>query len=240
MIKIVGQRIELKEATQQDIDEIYYWKYEEKEQEAKKWNGPYIPESKMTIEEFQKKWEQDYEIAPNTPNTLIIFVEGKLIGTVGSYWVDKNTNWLETGIVIYDKDYWNGGYGMEAYKLWIDFLFSSTDLHRLGMSTWSGNVRMMKVAEKIGMKEEARIRQARIVDGEYFDAIKMGILRKEWEELDRNIRTCIFSNSWEVNLLKFKSRKDWWLSTIVWVAIIFILGSGVYALLIKHWIFWDL
>jgi RimJ/RimL family protein N-acetyltransferase len=50
------------------------------------------------------------------------------------------------------------------------------------MSTWSGNVRMMKVAEKIGMKEEARIRQARIVNGEYFDAIKMGILRQEWEE----------------------------------------------------------
>ncbi|SDN87708.1 GNAT family N-acetyltransferase [Bacillus sp. OK048] len=188
MIKIVGQKIELKEASQQDIDDIYYWKYEDRQQEAKKWNGPYIPESKMTKEEFQKNWEKDYEIAPNTPDTLIIFVGHKLIGTVGSYWVDKNTNWLdkntnwlETGIVIYDKNYWNGGYGTEAYKLWIDFLFGSTDLHRLGMSTWSGNVGMMKVAEKIGMKEEARIRQARIVDGEYFDAIKMGILRKEWE-----------------------------------------------------------
>lgn len=40
----------------------------------------------------------------------------------------------------------------------------------------------MKVAERIGMKEEARIRNARIVDGEYFDAIKMGMLREEWEE----------------------------------------------------------
>ncbi|MEX0417839.1 GNAT family N-acetyltransferase, partial [Bacillus sp. C30] len=70
----------------------------------------------------------------------------------------------------------------EAYKLWIDFLFRSTELHRLGMSTWSGNIRMMKVAEKMGMKEEARIRQARMVDSKYFDAIKMGILRKEWEQ----------------------------------------------------------
>ena len=49
-----------------------------------------------------------------------------------------------------------------------------------GMSTWSGNARMIKVAEKIGMKEEARVRQARMVDGKYFDAIKMGILRSEW------------------------------------------------------------
>ena len=182
MIKIVGQKVELREATEQDIDDLYYWKYEEKKQEAKKWNGPYIPETKITKEEFKINWYKDYEIAPNTPNSLIIFVGNKLIGTVGAYWVDKNTNWLETGIVIYDNNYWNGGYGTEAYKLWIDFLFSSTDLHRLGMSTWSGNVRMMKVAERIGMKEEARVRDARMVDGEYFDAIKMGILRAEWEE----------------------------------------------------------
>jgi RimJ/RimL family protein N-acetyltransferase len=181
MINIVGEKIVLKEATHLDLDELYYWKYEEKEQEAKKWNGPYIPEPKITKEEFLKSWENN-EITTNTPNTLIIFVGGKLIGTVGSYWVDKNTNWLETGIVIYDKNYWNGGYGTEAYKLWIDFLFRSTGLHRLGMSTWSGNVRMIKVAEKLGMNEEARIRQARMVDGKYFDAIKMGILRREWEQ----------------------------------------------------------
>ena len=41
------------------------------------------------------------------------------------------------------------------------------------MSTWSGNHRMIKVAEKIGMIEEARIRDARIVDGCFYDAIKM-------------------------------------------------------------------
>lgn len=66
-----------------------------------------------------------------------------LIGSVGSHWLDKNTNWLETGIVIYDHDFWSGGYGSEAYKLWIDFLFESTGLHRLGMSTWSRNIRMI-------------------------------------------------------------------------------------------------
>ncbi|MDM5330441.1 GNAT family protein [Neobacillus sp. CF12] len=182
MSGIVGQKIVLKEATQQELDKLYYWKYEEKEQAAKKWNGPYILEPRITKEEFLKSWANDYEITVNTPKTLIILVGDKVIGTVSSYWVDKNTNWLETGIVIYDKKYWNGGYGTEAYKLWIDFLFKTTGLHRLGMSTWSGNVRMIKVAEKLGMKEEARIRQARMVDGKYFDAIKMGVLKREWEQ----------------------------------------------------------
>ncbi|QFG00991.1 hypothetical protein PB01_20555 [Psychrobacillus glaciei] len=33
--------------------------------------------------------------------------------------------------------------------------------------------------------------------------------------------------------MKFKSRKDWWLSIIVWIAMIFVLGSGVYVLVDK-------
>ncbi|KGX85595.1 GNAT family N-acetyltransferase [Pontibacillus litoralis] len=181
MIEIVGEKIILKEATDQDLGNLYYWKYEEEEQEAKKWNGPYINEPKISKKEFMQKWKDNHFSTQKVAGALVIIVGDELIGSVSSYWIDKHTNWLETGIVIYDKKYWNGGYGTEAYKLWIDFLFESTKLHRLGMSTWSGNLRMIKVAKKIGMIEEARVRQARMVNDEYFDAIKMGILRREWE-----------------------------------------------------------
>lgn len=181
MIEFIGKKATLKEATEKELEELYFWKFEEKEQKAKEWNGPYIKEEKLTKEEFKKSWYK--EIFEGIPASLVIAIEGKAVGSVGAYWVDQNTNWLETGIVIYDSHFWNGGYGSEAYKQWIDFLFESSGLHRLGMSTWSGNIRMMKVAEKLGMKEEARIRKARVVNGEYFDAIKMGVLRNEWEEL---------------------------------------------------------
>ncbi|RCW66286.1 GNAT family N-acetyltransferase [Saliterribacillus persicus] len=179
MIEINGEKIVLTEVTDQDIDTLYYWKYEDKQQEAKKWNGPYTPEEEITKEMYRQNWNHD--IFPHVPSSLVIRCDGKAIGYVGCYWVDKNTNWLETGIVIYDFNYWNGGYGTQAYKLWIDYLFKVTDIHRLGMSTWSGNIRMIKVAAKLGMKEEARIREARIINGEFFDAIKMGILRREWK-----------------------------------------------------------
>ncbi|AQU78898.1 MULTISPECIES: GNAT family protein [Planococcus] len=183
MIKIIGRKVELLGNREANLDDLYFWRFEEKEQEAKKWNGPYIPEKRITKEEHRKHWLNEKEIATGVPASLVIRAEGKVIGYVGAYWIDKNTNWLETGIVIYDKDYWNGGYGSEAYKLWIDFLFESTELHRLGMSTWSRNERMIIVAERMGMIIEARIRNARTVEGQYFEAIKMGILREEWEKL---------------------------------------------------------
>lgn len=180
LVNMIGEKIRLTKATRVHLDELYYWRFEEKQQEAKKWNGPYIPEAWLSKEQHREKWLKADDIANGVPASLIITADGKTIGYVGAYWVDRNTNWLETGIVIYNTDYWNGGYGSEAYRLWIDFLFEFTDLHRLGMSTWSGNERMMKVAQRLGMKEEARIRKARMVEGAYYDAIKMGMLREEW------------------------------------------------------------
>lgn len=40
---------------------------------------------------------------------------------------------------------------------------------------------MMALARKLGFTEEARFRKARIVNGEYFDGMGYGILRKEWD-----------------------------------------------------------
>jgi hypothetical protein len=52
MIKLIGEKVSLREATQEDVNELYYWKYEEKNQEAKKWNAPYIPERRLTKEKY--------------------------------------------------------------------------------------------------------------------------------------------------------------------------------------------
>jgi len=112
---------------------------------------------------------------------MVVEADGHLIGEVDTEWIDKHNNWLEVGIIIYDPKYWGGGYGSEAFRLYVDFIFTNTPLHRLGITTWGGNVRMIKTAAKIGMKEEGRIRQARTVNDEFYDAVKMGILRSEWK-----------------------------------------------------------
>jgi len=59
MIEIIGNKVVLKESTKEDIDALYFWKYEESEQEAKKWNGPYITQDKISKEEYRKQWEKE-------------------------------------------------------------------------------------------------------------------------------------------------------------------------------------
>lgn len=63
--------------------------------------------------------------------------------------------------------------------MWIDHLFDDvTDLPHIGFTTWSGNKRMMQ----LGMKLEGQIRQVRFWQGEYYDSVKYGVLRSEWEK----------------------------------------------------------
>ncbi|MEB7040072.1 GNAT family N-acetyltransferase [Staphylococcus gallinarum] len=105
----------------------------------------------------------------------------EFIGVVTANWKDMKSRWLECGIVIYKSTEWEKGIGSQIFSEWVNYLFIKTDANRIGITTWFGNIRMMKVASKIGMIEEARIRKGRLVRGEYYDAIQMGILREEWQ-----------------------------------------------------------
>ena len=116
------------------------------------------------------------------PSRLIIEYQNKIIGMVNYYWENQKTRWLDVGIDIYDPDYWKRGLGTEALTLWITHLFNVFDIGRIGLRTWSGNQRMMRCAEKLGMKLEGRLRRCRYYQGHYYDSISYGVLKEEWNE----------------------------------------------------------
>ncbi|MDP5274858.1 GNAT family N-acetyltransferase [Chengkuizengella axinellae] len=183
-IYLVGSKVILRDLTLNDIKSIYDWTYLAKDREHLKWNAPYHDVKPMSYEQFLIQ-EQEHLNRVNTErvrNKLVIEADGKLIGRVGWYWVDETTNWLCNGLVIFDSNYWSGGYGTDAFEMWTNFIFENMNVARVGISTWSGNERMIRLARKVGMVEEGCIRKARIVKGKYYDSIKMGVLREEWEE----------------------------------------------------------
>lgn len=107
----------------------------------------------------------------------------KIIGVVNWYWKSQETAWLEVGLAIFNEDYWGKGIGTIALKQWIDMVFNQRpDIIRIGLTTWSGNKRMMALAEKLGLNLEACYKSARIVKDEYYDSISYGILKKDWVE----------------------------------------------------------
>lgn len=147
-------------------------------------NGPYF---KKLDEDGLKKRIEDYRLSfkkgdqPLNTANMIIDEKNRILGQVSWYWKSEETNWLEIGIVIYDEKDWGKGIGLKAMTLWIDHIFNEkADLHRIGLTTWSGNHGMMKLSKKLGMICEARYKQARCVEGILYDSVSYGILREEW------------------------------------------------------------
>lgn len=152
------------------------------EKEWRKWNGPYF--KKMTETEFQNEInllkKELFEMGHSTEK-VYIYHEGRVIGKVNWYYKSIETHWIEVGIVIMDENYWNKGLGTEIMRLWMTKVFERfPEIVRLGFTTWSGNRGMMKIGEKLGLTREATYKNARIVEGKYYDSVSYGIQRDEF------------------------------------------------------------
>jgi RimJ/RimL family protein N-acetyltransferase len=185
-MKLVGKNVIVRPIQSSDFPILWNYIYGEDNPEWKKWDAPYFPLKFKTLDEYTNRMHEILNKNEEVPPAMIIEVDKTVIGTVSYYWEHKESLWLEVGIVIYDPSYWNGGYGTEALKIWIDHLFSSMPLVRIGLTTWSGNQQMIRCAEKLGMKLEGRLRKCRFYNGEYYDSIRMGVLREEWDNLWNN------------------------------------------------------
>jgi RimJ/RimL family protein N-acetyltransferase len=113
-------------------------------------------------------------------DALAIEVNSQIVGQVSSYWENEATRWLEAGIVLYGSGSWGQGVGRAALTLWITQLFAQHDVGRIGLTTWSGNPRMIRCAQAIGFSVEGTLRRCRFYNGVYYDAIRLGVLREEW------------------------------------------------------------
>lgn len=169
--------ITIRPIDQADLPQLWTLIYKDEQPEWKKWDAPYYPHRNRPLDKFlveKAGWV-------NAPDIWAIEVSGIVCGTVSYYWEHEPSKWLEMGIVLYHPKSWGKGIGTRALKLWIDHLFLSLPLVRVGFTTWSGNERMIKSGYKLGMQLEARIRKVRLYEGNYYDSIRMGLLREEWE-----------------------------------------------------------
>ncbi len=103
------------------------------------------------------------------------------IGTCAAHKPDWRNASCEIGIAIGAKEHWGKGYGPAAFALLLEFCFGELNLHRVWLRVYDFNQRGIKAYQKLGFKEEGRLREAFYREGAYHDVIFMSLLKREWQ-----------------------------------------------------------
>ena len=108
----------------------------------------------------------------------IINVNG-FIGHLRFFALDRRDRRAALAIGIEDPACLGKGYGCEAIRLALGYIFS-TGLHRISVRVLASNGRAIACYRKCGFQVEGREREAARVDGRWQDDLIMGVLEGEF------------------------------------------------------------
>ena len=103
------------------------------------------------------------------------------IGIVSLMNVSEANASAELSIIVGHPEDRHHGYGAEAIAVLLDYVFGERGLNRVGLSVFEFNEDAIAAYEKLGFREEGRLRGALRRDDAFHDAILMSVLRQEWE-----------------------------------------------------------
>jgi RimJ/RimL family protein N-acetyltransferase len=121
--------------------------------------------------EQQRIWPRDeVELAAE------LRVEQKVIGTIRLWIVDRQNSIADFGFV-FNRRYWNQGYGSEAASALVRAAFEALSLHRVWATCDTRNVGSWRVLEKAGLRREAVFRRDLFQKGEWRDSFLYATVR---------------------------------------------------------------
>ena len=142
--------------------------------------GSAIPRSR---EDSENLIRGSWKLRKNDERYFFAFVDKEtndFIGIVNLGLDNKISRSASLGIWIYEEKNRSKGYGSDAMNLILDFGFNYINLNRIELSVYPHNTRAIKLYEKMGFIQVAKLRQSRYMNGKYIDEIIMELLRDDW------------------------------------------------------------
>jgi len=109
--------------------------------------------------------------------------EGRVVGTCG-LWKGYFCG-IELAIAIFEKTDRGRGIGTFVVRRLCDVAFRELHAHRVELGVWPDNTRAIRLYRKCGFKKELVLRRYMYHEGKWRDAMRMSLLRDEWEKLGR-------------------------------------------------------
>ena len=169
-----SDKVKLRHIKAEDIANYIHWTTVETE--WMNWDAPW--EWADDNGEFLEMLKNSLDKEASTNRLMIETPTGEHVGAVNSYCVDGDRAKLAVGIGIPPLQMRRKGFAYAALTLFMEHLFQTRDV--LYTQTWSGNIRMIALAEKLGFKEVRRLKDLRFVDGKNYDGLTFAITKTEF------------------------------------------------------------
>jgi RimJ/RimL family protein N-acetyltransferase len=174
-----GELVCLVRPTTEDIIHITKWSADMEYQRLLR-RGMVYPGS---LEEHEA-WFADMEKGERSyPFSIRTLVEDRLVGVLvikDIYWQARHCSFF---IGLGNPEMRGRGYGSDAIRVMLKYVFLEMNLNRVGLEVLSYNEGAMRSYQRVGFKLEGTLRAFAYRDGVYYDMHIMGILRSEWEAL---------------------------------------------------------
>lgn len=113
--------------------------------------------------------------SPARALALIVEHEGAPVGEVLLWYTDHERSVAEIGWVL-DPAHGGKGFASEAVGAVLDLAFSTPGMHRVAAQLDGRNTASARLAERVGMRHEAHLRQNWWSKGEWTDTVVFGLL----------------------------------------------------------------
>lgn len=168
-------RLVLRPLTEEDVDGPYLEWFNDPE--VCRFNGHYVyPYTREMAVEFVRR----SQASPDLVLAVTVAGDDRHIGNTSLQQVDSLSRSAEFAIVMGSKDHWGKGFALEAAQGLLAHGFDAMNLRRIAAGTSAQNLPMIKLAQRLGMKEEGTRREAMFKDGKYHDVIEFGLLAEEF------------------------------------------------------------
>ena len=175
-----GRTVNLKVVEKEDLPLIASWSNDPEFFGDFWWFPPSFTNVRISEFEMSKtEWEKRYDSL--TPDTKWFFIEKKDGSKIGTIFHFLNGNYMEIGYILTLNER-KKGYGSEAIKIIVDYLFLSKELVRIQAITGVDNFASCRVLEKAGFTKEGIMRNSGFIRGDWKDGCLYSITREEWKE----------------------------------------------------------
>lgn len=177
MIQLSTAQLTLREFTREDFGDVFVYESDPEVVQYLSY-GPY------TREECHRDFawhEINQQASPRHYYHLAITekANNRAIGWCGVQFEKPDHHEAELGYALH-RDYWGRGYMTEAAHAVMSFAFSELDIYRIYGECRPENKGSVRILEKLGMSQEAHLRENLWFKGRSWDTLIFGLLKHEW------------------------------------------------------------